>query len=459
MHLSAWMRRWCVPLLFAGTAALAAGSDSKLIDAIKDQNPKLIASLLASHANVNQVLPDGSTALAWATYQDNTAIAERLLAAGAKVNTSDQYGETPLTLACANGNATLVGEFLKRGADANTTRAHGETALMIAAAAGNPVVIHLLVEHGAKVNAVEQAKGQNALMWAAAERRPEAVSALLQAGADPNSASASGFTPLIFAAEKGDTECAVALLAAGADVNHALAAKSNALLISLTAKKFKVADLLISHGADLASRDRLGNTPLHVAAAVGGLESVNLLLSKGADLNARTAHSAPRGAGGNAAGLFFRLPPGEQTPLMLAASSDHVEVMRALVTAGADAKLKAQDGTTLVMAAAASGHLDAVEYAYELAPDVDSLTSSKRGVMHAAVTGTVQVSTEAEICKVIEFLAGKGAKVDAVDERGRTPIMIANAVPMDKVAGLLTKLTSTGGTVTHAMADSKATLR
>ena len=63
---------------------------------------------------------------------------------------------------------------------------------------------------------------------------------------------------------------------------------------------------------------------------------------------------------------MFHYVAGEQTPLMLAAKADHVDVMRALVAGGADAKLKAQDGTTVLSAAAGSGHLDAVQYAYEL---------------------------------------------------------------------------------------------
>src|SRR5205807_6754515 len=60
---------------------------------------------------------------------------------------------------------------------------------------------------------------------------------------------------------------------------------------------------------------------------------------------------APPGARGGGPGRGGAI--GEQTPLMLAARSDHEEVMRALVAAGADPSLKAQDGTSLLMTAAA----------------------------------------------------------------------------------------------------------
>ena len=63
--------------------------------------------------------------------------------------------------------------------------------------------------------------------------------------------------------------------------------------------------------------------------------------------------------------------------------------MRALVAGGADPKLKAQDGSTLLMAAAGSGHLAIVKYAYELDPDVKAVNDDRTApLMHASVTGT-----------------------------------------------------------------------
>ena len=65
--------------------------------------------------------------------------------------------------------------------------------------------------------------------------------------------------------------------------------------------------------------------------------------------------------------------------------------------------------------------------------------------MHAAVTGTWRNSTQPEICKVIQFLADKGAPLDEKDARGRTPIDIADILPIDKVVDLLTELIMKSG--------------
>src|SRR5215469_770930 len=202
MFHSNWGRRFRLPILLSSSAFLGSAAEPRLIDAIKDQNHKAILQLIAAHADVNAALPDGSTPIAWAAYQDDTDTVLALLKAGAKVTTADQYGETPLTLACANGNAVVTEALLKAGADATAARWNGETALMIAAGSGNPKVVQMLIDHGAKVNAVEAQKGQNALMWAAANGHTAAADVLLKAGADPNTASKGGFTPLIFSAER-----------------------------------------------------------------------------------------------------------------------------------------------------------------------------------------------------------------------------------------------------------------
>ena len=134
---------------------------------------------------------------------------------------------------------------------------------------------------------------------------------------------------------------------------------------------------------------------------------------------------------------------------MLAARGNHVEVMRALIAAGADPKLKAQDGNTLLMAAAGSGHVEVVQYAFELNPDIKALTATKAGVMHSAVTGTLQNSTQAEICKVVQFLADNGAELDPIDANGRTPLQIADIIPIDHAVDLLAKLIRATGAEPH----------
>jgi ankyrin repeat protein len=434
-----------IPGTLLSLAALAlAGSlpaaGPGLVSAIKDQDTRAVVRLIQSHADVNAKLPDGSTPLAWAAFEDQLEIVDLLLKAGAKPNTADDYGETPLTLACANGNSLIVGKLLAAGADAAAARWNGETALMIAAHTGNAEAVQLLLSHGAKVDPIESRKGQNALMWASSKGNAPVIDLLLKAGANPNAASKAGFTPLIFAAESGDAKAVSSLAAAGAQVDYAVPPGMNSLAIALALHKPEVASVLIAKGAALTFKDRNGNLPVHLAAQDGDLTLLKEMIAHGADVNAKT--SAPQ-AGGRGArrgrGRGGAAPAG-QTPLMLAARASHVDTMRALIAAGADPKLLAQDGTTLLMAAAASGHVEPVQYAWELTPDVKTENLAEQTVMHAALSASLQKSTQDEICKVVQFLASKGAAVNPADAAGRTPLQIAHTSKLDAVGALLTKL-------------------
>jgi ankyrin repeat protein len=446
-----WGSQSWLPLAFSrryGNAYLAVtllcigsclfGSDLRLLDAVKRRDHTAVAGLIGSHADVNAAQPDGATPLAWAVHLGERQTAEELLAAGAKVNTPDEYGETPLTLACANGDAALVEKLLKAGADAKAARWDGETTLMIGASAGSADVVKLLIAHGAEVNAAESRKGQTALMWAAAEGHSDVVQVLLDHGADVKAASKSGFTALVFAASKNDAKSVKSLLAKGADPNYALPDGIKALSVAASFKSTAAAAVLVDGGADPNVADKGGNTPLHIAAQSGDLDFLKKLVAKGASLNARTA-KAPPFRGGAGGGGFFR-PIGEQTPLMMAARANQLAAMRALIAAGADPKLKAQDGSTLLMAAAGSGHVDIVKYAYEFDQDVKAVSDAHATVMHSAVTGTTLNATQPEICEVVQFLADKGAPLDEKDVRGRTPIAVADIQPIDRAVELLTQL-------------------
>ena len=101
------------------------------------------------------------------------------------------------------------------------------------------------------------------------------------------------------------------------------------------------------------------------------------------------------------------------------------------------------DGTTLLMAAASGSRLKTFTYAYEIDPHVAVVTSNGNTPMHVAVA--MNNRTQPEVCEVIQFLADHGALLDEFNAAKRTPISIADNLPVDLAVDLLTRLITESG--------------
>ena len=442
---------WMVCLLPAASLA-AAGADLRLLQAVKNQDKAAVRALLSKHADVNARQGDGATALAWAVHRDDSETADLLIQAGADVNLANDYGVTPLWLACSKANAAMVEKLLKAGADPNLALLSGETALMAAAEKGSLDAVKLLLDHGANVNAKEPQEGQTAIIWAAAEKHSDILKVLLEHGADVRARTNSGFTPLLFAAQQGDTESARLLVKAGADLNESSRASASAkeagaapasgsqknknaagaqtgvtpLLIAAASGNAETSVFLLDNGADPIATDGRGLTPLHYAAPRRNMiEVVKSLLAHHANPNARL----PKEASG--VGVTEMSVKGA-TPIFLAAIAGNAAAIRLLASADADPRLGTEKSTTPLMVAAGVGFfenrrggseqtaLETVKLLVELGSDVNASGERNWTALHgAAYTGSNQI---------IQFLVGKGAKMDVMDEFGQTPLSIAAAV-------------------------------
>ena len=433
------------------STSVFAVSDLPLIDAVRAGDVEKVRSLLAQQADPNTPDHDGTTALHWAAHRDDVESAESLLAAGARVGVANRYGATTVLVAATNGSAAMLTLLLDAGADPNVGLPEGETPLMRTARAGRVDAVQVLLAHGADVDAREGWRGQTALMWATVEGNTAAAQALIDAGADVHARSDGGFTPVLFAVRHNQQDALRALVAAGADVNDTLPSGMSALAVATLNAHYDLGVWLLEQGADpnadeqgwtalhqlvWARRPNLGfNNPAPIPTGlVSDLEFVEALVEHGADINARETKE-PRGADGSGTPGGYRnvLNRVGATPFLLAAKAVDVELMRLLVRLGADPLLPNEDGTTPLMVAAGVGiwavgespgtneeALQAVKLMLELGDVVTTVDADGNTGLHGAVIRGSE--------PLVRFLVDQGADLEAVNEKGWTPLTIAEGV-------------------------------
>ena len=474
MSYSRWSTLWLLAALSVASITAAAEPQREvgltlssgrisLVEAAKKGDMRAVRALLKQQVDVNARARDGATALHWAAHRDAVDIADALIGAGADVRVASRYGVTPLSLAATNGKATMIERLLEAGADANTALPGGETALMTAARTGKVDAIKVLLAYGAAANARETTRGQTALMWAASSNNAAAIKVLVQGGAEiharstgPSAKVASAepvygvrrgpervdsFTPLLFAVRRGQIDAVRALLEAGANVNDAAPDGTSALVVGIINAHWELAALLLDQGAD-PNADAQGRTALHQVArsrslnqnrhphpeSSGNLSSLDLakkLIEHGANVNARMTKKFVDGYRGR----FVQIGA---TPLLLAAKGVDHELMRLLVANRADPTLTTELNSTLVMLTAGleimfpgedSGTdedaLEAFKVALELGGDVNAVNNNGDTALHgAAFRGATSI---------VQLLVDNGAKLDARNKKGQTPLAIAHA--------------------------------
>ena len=455
---------WLVTLL-AAAPVLAAGTATSLVDAIKSGDRQAVRARLKTPGALKAaVQADGTTALHWAAWTDEVEMVRLLLRAGAPAQVANRYGVTPLMMAATNGNVEILEALIAAGADSRAVMPEGETALMTAARSGNAEALRVLVAHGADVNAQESWMGETALMWAAGLDHAAAVNILVKNKADLNTQSKptafprkvggqtalprGGFSALMYAARQGALESARALVEAGADMNLADPEGTSALLLAIINGHYDLAAMLIEKGADPNVADETGRAALYAVTEMNTLEYTHgrpapkktstlapmdvatLLLAHGANPNQTLKTPVLRRH--NSPGNQF-LGNGS-TPLMRAARGGDVALMRLLIDHGADPTVKQKNGTTLLMIAAGLGrrfdqNSDALEY--ERATEADLLNSVKYslelGIDVNAANDAGDTALHWAGGDAIRLLVARGAKMDAKNKLGKTPLDVALA--------------------------------
>ncbi|MDP6581630.1 MAG: ankyrin repeat domain-containing protein [Vicinamibacterales bacterium] len=429
--------------------------------AVRGNDEEAARRLIAAGAPVETANRYGVTPLALAATNGSGPLVDMLLRAGADPEAASPGGDTPLMLAARTGRIEPVELLLDAGAAVDATETWREqTALMWAAAANNVATMNALIAAGADIEA--RSRGRlTPLLFAVREGHLDATSALLASGADINSPAGDDTTPLVASVINAHFELGKLLLDAGADPN--LPDRRGSIL----------------HALSWIRRPGSGRPPLPTGA-LDSLQLARALLEAGAEPNRRVEwREIPfevdlgivRPPSGISVGRNFVSFVGA-TPFYLAAKHADVEYMQLLVDHGADPLSPTDQGVTPLMAAAGVGfwdgespgplngtpettRLEAVKLAHALGNDIHAVTDfgdtalegdgltlllrhpvnlrdldpqRDRGDMRwhgsTALHGAAMMGANL----VVEYLLDQGADINARNNLGWTPLMVAEGV-------------------------------
>ncbi|MCY4119322.1 MAG: ankyrin repeat domain-containing protein [Acidobacteria bacterium] len=400
-----------------------------------NENPLVVQLLLAAGADPNALDAWNSTPLRWAQLENNVAVIDFLLSDGRPpiLSTQDcRMWHTDVFFETATVEA--VQACLAVGADPNGRGRSEQTPLHRAARFGeDPAVVEVLLETGADPEA-QDAEGKTALHWAARNEHVATIEVLLVAGADPNARAYDDVTPLHEAKAPVPIE---ALVAGGADPN-ARTNWRNIAPLHLPRNAAAVRALLAA-GADVDAAARGGPTPLYVAALEDRLDVIEALLEAGADPMRQTW-----------GGDFL-------TPLSVAGPAA-VEIMReAVKTAGQDCTLwntkryfQATTPESVAACLRGGADLEARDSRNHTPLHQAALYNANPAVLQLLLDAGVDLEARSEwsghtplmyaatqnTLAVLQVLLEAGADVEARNNRGDTPLheaLTAAGTPRNRI--------------------------
>lgn len=299
--------------------------------------------------------------------------------------------QTPLTEAVLSGDAGRVRLLLAEGADINATNRAGFTALMLAARNVQDQIVDILLAEGADANLEIPVYRWTALRQAASDGNPKIIKSLLKAGARLDAKDRNGWTPVVAAAMAGKAENLKALSDAGAQL------KMDLVFASALGQLDQVKTL--SGATDINATNDTGRTPLAAAAANNQVEVVKFLLSKGANPDSE-------GASGSVT----------TTALTLAVVEGHLGMVKILAEKGADLNKKTS-GWTPLLNAIDHHNQEMVQFLLEKKVDPNQTTPGGMPALFFAAT-----ERQAAIMKL---LIEAGADINATAKKGWTALMVS----------------------------------
>ena len=282
-----------------------------LITTIRSGNLHIVQMLLEAKVDVAIADNNGQTPLFVAIDCKHLDIVKCLLKAKADPEVESELGATCLAMAISRSDLEMVNCLLKAKANPNIQQTgNGLSPLHAACMYGNLPICEALLSAKANPN-VRDHNGNTPLHAASEENHVSIVECLIAARAHLNVQENTGRTPLLIACAEQHLDVVRTLLKAEADPDIPIQSEGvTALYVAFLNNDIPLLKLLIRYNADPNIQDPNGMTVLHEASACGNLAMATLLLK---------------------AGAYTHLFSGDDTPLHLACTNGHIEIVKELI--------------------------------------------------------------------------------------------------------------------------------
>jgi len=441
---------------------------------------ELVLLFLQNGAEINALNNNDNNPLHLAIQNGSLRIVELLLENGVDTTTVNKDSKTALDLAIASGNQEVVA-ILKNSKESAAEKASKQEILeskdVFLTKTPTPLQKHITppqinIERPVgqmirQKSAFELFKRGIDLHQAAKIGYLDAIDIISKVGVDVNALNFQGHTPLYLAIFCNQYHSAQKLLQNGAKVEAPYPHGFNLLHLAIHLDKSKhFIKLLSDYAVDIEAKDTMGNTAGHLAALKGRGEVLSVILDKRANINAKNKlgdtwlHVAVIYGHKNVINLLLDqgadindLNFQRQTTLSLAIDYNKMAMATELIKKGAkaglidfhkamdfcmpenfikslvntleDVNVKGKDGYTAGHLASSYGLKGVLDCLLKRGANLHSLNDFGDTWLHVA-TMTNQNST-------IQFLLGKGAKQNAKDFAGNTPLHYAKTVETVKL--------------------------
>ena len=315
-----------------------------------------------------------------------------------------------LIQAAGNGQVDKVSQLINQGIEVDCRGPQQYTALIAAAKANRIEVVRILCSKHADANARTEFRypeeGYSALLWAIENENMAIAELLLINGANSNLADGWGETPLKHAVWKNNLPLVELLLRSGADVLYRKEVDGRSVLFDAMYKRnISIIDSIIAHGADPKIRDSEGWNLIMIASQASFIEGAKFGVAAGIGINDRTK------SGITAIDLA-----------VLHDSEENLAILEYLIKMGGNISAKDEVGKTPLMEAAQAGAAKAMKMLIKEGANANECDTFGSTSLHYAAKGAGPTENEEAI---IALICG-GAKIEARDNAGSTPLIVAS---------------------------------